>query len=346
VNDVRDDEINLVDIWRVLVAQKKLICTVTLIILLLGSSYAFFTPKVYKAEAYLLPPLAKQIQGVQGIEGIEMIKGIKGIKGVTVKSVYAQFVTNLKSRDMRKQIFQTNNMWKYYPESDEGVNKNGIFEMFNKGLQLTIKKNQEMIILSFELGDAEIAADLVNDFVVMAAKKTVSDLFANVDSQVGNMEKFIQSNIAAKRSLSKQNRLDRINVLREAILIARSLKIVDAEKLQAFVNIQGVEAPLYLTGEKALTAEMKVLQARKNDDPFIGGLRDLQERLALLKGINITLDQDKVFAVRVDQKAFAAKGPIKPKKALIVILSILFGLMLGVLAAFIRNALRDESKLV
>lgn len=201
-----------------------------------------------------------------------------------------------------------------------------------------------MTTLSFELSNAEIAADLVNGFVIMAAKKTVSDLFANVDSQIDNMKKSIQNSIAGKRSLAKQNRLDRINVLREALLVAKQLKIISTTQLQTFVNVQGKEFPLYLMGEKALTAELMVLQSRKNDDSFIAGLRDLQERLAVLEGIKITLNQDKVFAVRVDQKAFAAKGPIRPKKALIVILSILLGLMLGVLAAFVRNALRGESE--
>lgn len=49
-------------------------------------------------------------------------------------------------------------------------------------------------------------------------------------------------------------------------------------------------------------AELTVLQTRKKNDSFIFGLRNLQESLVVLENINVTLNKDKVFAVRVDQK--------------------------------------------
>jgi len=82
-----------------------------------------------------------------------------------------------------------------------------------------------------------------------------------------------------------------------------------------------------------------VLKSRKNDDAFIPKLRPLQERLIVLDGIQMNLNKDKVFAARVDQKAVVPNKPIKPKKSLIIILSLLLGLMLGVLVAFVRNAI-------
>jgi len=335
------DEINLLDLWRVLVSQKKTIVIVTLMVTLLGVVYALFAPKVYKVETYLLPPLEKQIQGIQSVQSVQGVQGVQIVKGKTVDSVYAQFLTNLRSRDLRKKIFQSSHMLEYMVSQDKGkADINRAFEKFNQKLQmLEDKKNKGLVTLAYEFGDPDVAAGVVNDLVALAANKTVSDLIADAESEINNRKKSIRNRIASKRSLAKQNRLDRINALKEAVLIAKQLNLENTDRLQSYVNATDVKTSLYLMGQDALMAELTVLKSRKNDDSFIPGLRDLQERLALLEGINISLNRDKVFAVRVDQKAFAPKDPIKPKKALIVVLSLLLGLMLGVSTAFVRNAI-------
>jgi len=114
-------------------------------------------------------------------------------------------------------------------------------------------------------------------------------------------------------------------------LIAKQLNILDTTQLQTFVNVKKGGLPLYLMGEKALSAELLVLKkARKNDDAFIPKLRSLQEKLVVLDGIQKNLNKDQVFAARIDQEAVVPNKPMKPKKPLIIILSLLLGLMLVV----------------
>ena len=249
---------------------------------------------------------------------------------------------------MRKQIFQLNSMLEYMsPEFNEEANMNEVFEEFNKQLQVSIdKKNKELVQVSFETHDADVAARLVNDFVVMAANKTVADLFANAELQINNMKENIRNAIEGKRSLAKQKRLDRMALLKEALLIAKKLNIVDTSQMQSFVNSNGAADSLYLIGETALTAELMVLRDRKNDDSFIDGLRELQERLAVLEGINIILNKDEVFAARIDQKAMVPEKPIKPNKLLVVLISILLGFFAGVLLAFLKAGLMRVSGLL
>ena len=92
----------------------------------------------------------------------------------------------------------------------------------------------------------------------------------------------------------------------------------------------------------ALKAEIEVLQTRKDDAPFIQGLRDLQEELASLEGI--TIDASDVHPVFIDQKAVVPDEPERPKKILIVLLSSLLGMMLGVLIAFLSHAVELRSE--
>ena len=66
------------------------------------------------------------------------------------------------------------------------------------------------------------------------------------------------------------------------------------------LNISKSSTPLYYRGYRALNAEINILKNRKSDDPFISGLRDLQEKLVLLTSIKIETEGQ--HAVTVDQR--------------------------------------------
>ena len=82
------------------------------------------------------------------------------------------------------------------------------------------------------------------------------------------------------------------------------------------------------------------LPERENEDAFIPGVRELEARLAALKGIVIEDEQVKV--ARISSAAQPPHQPIKPKRMLIVAVGIVLGGMLGVFAALIRVAIRNR----
>lgn len=96
----------------------------------------------------------------------------------------------------------------------------------------------------------------------------------------------------------------------------------------------------YMRGSKAIDAELSVLKNRQKDDPFIAGLRDIQEQVEYLKSIKI--DPELVKVVRVDQSAQVPTSPIKPNKKLIVAVALVLGGMLGVFIALIRSAIKKR----
>ncbi|MBU8407474.1 LPS O-antigen chain length determinant protein WzzB [Pseudomonas aeruginosa] len=84
--------------------------------------------------------------------------------------------------------------------------------------------------------------------------------------------------------------------------------------------------------------EVQYLQARKGEERFfenIDKLRGEQARLKTLKASEL-----KIELVRIDQKASTPLKPIKPRKALVVALGLLGGLVFGVLVALVRAMLR------
>ena len=81
--------------------------------------------------------------------------------------------------------------------------------------------------------------------------------------------------------------------------------------------------------------EVEVLNSRQNEDMFLQGVEPLWAEEARLRGLNI--DMSALKLVTVDRQAQAPLNPIKPKGALIVALSVVGGLMLGVLLALTRH---------
>ena len=149
--------------------------------------------------------------------------------------------------------------------------------------------------------------------------------------------------------MAKQRREDQIVRNLEAATIANNLGIkrrVDATNIiqntQMNVDIATATTPLYYLGFEALSSEIGVLKTRKSDDPFISGLRDLQEKLALMSSINLAEVQ--MNSIRIDQRAYPPTPPIKPNRRTIVSLSILVGLFSGIFLAFFIEYVQNMRK--
>jgi chain length determinant protein (polysaccharide antigen chain regulator) len=108
------------------------------------------------------------------------------------------------------------------------------------------------------------------------------------------------------------------------------------------VDIATALTPLYYLGIEALSAEIEILQNRKSDDPFISGLRDFQEQLALLRSFKIS---DKgMHSVSIDQPAYSQKNRIKPNRRLIVSLGTVVGLFLGIFLVFFVSFVQKQKE--
>ena len=104
--------------------------------------------------------------------------------------------------------------------------------------------------------------------------ETISMAVENMRITITNQIRDIEYKIASKRHMAKQRREDQILILKEAIIIARSLGVkerVDATNVvqNNQLNISTSTIPLYYRGFRALNAEKQKLEKRKTDDPFI-----------------------------------------------------------------------------
>ena len=81
--------------------------------------------------------------------------------------------------------------------------------------------------------------------------------------------------------------------------------------------------------------EVEVLKQRQNEDVFLKGVEPLRAEVVRLGNLS-NLDISALKLVSVDRKALAPTSPIKPRKALILLLGLVLGAMLGVLIVLVR----------
>lgn len=91
----------------------------------------------------------------------------------------------------------------------------------------------------------------------------------------------------------------------------------------------------HFKGVKTLKAEITALESRKDIEPFVNGLRALEEKLQHLKSIHI--DEKKIKAVTIDQQALVDPMPSKPQYKMIVSAGGFLAFILALLSAFVAE---------
>ena len=365
---IEDDTIDLYELWITLWNKKWLVIAVSFFAALGSVVYALQLPLVYKAEALLLPPSAKNIQSLnlqsmqEGEQGrlarrAEQVSKacMEGGQEVAVCKAFATFKNNLSSRSLQKKFIDEQGLMDILaPGRTPETRDIEILESFAKMIKiehvkraLENEKSPKGMSVSMESNDPEFAANLVNDYVSFFDTETILLLSAAARNSIAGQIRNIEYTISSKRELAKVRRLDRIVVIQEAAKTASILGFEDRVDTSNVVqnnqlNITINSTPLYYIGFRALNQEIKILKSRKSDDPFIAGLRDLQEQLALLHSYKIEAEGQ--HAVTVDQAAYPPKNRIKPNRRLIVSLGTVVGLFLGILLVFLVSFVQKQKE--
>jgi LPS O-antigen subunit length determinant protein (WzzB/FepE family) len=318
----QDDEINLADLWKVLVAKKFFIFGFTAIITLLAIVIVLIMPRTYQTTAHFLPPKASDLEELN-IPAISY--------SLSSEDAYNSFILNLKSRALRLEFFNEHNLSSKLSD-DPTVNKDQVFEkIFNQ--ELVVKQNlkkkgqQAFVSISYDGKDPELIAKIVNDYIKFVHDKTIEEFLDLVKRNISmkqvdledviiqskkrviaqrrqdEIERLIEADAIARLELlekikalkerTEQKRQDRMVTLEEALVIAKQLNIVDPidswselknnDQAANKVSINNKSLPEYTRGSKTLQAELQALKSRTSNDPFTPGLRELQEQLQRLE---------------------------------------------------------------
>jgi len=265
--------------------------------------------------------------------------------------VFIQVQGNLKSKAALKVFFEAEKLTDIL-RSEYSANKSEqvIFEKFQESFHFNAdKKDKRIFSVTLDWSDQEQVADLLNRYIETVALQTKHEILDKLEGDLLQNKITVEQAIASKRAMAAQRRSDEIARLSEALLIAQALNITTAGSSSLLRNVDFSQSQgsspiaLFSQGSNTLQAQLSALKSRKTDDPYIKGIRELQEQLLMLNNKLLAFNDD-FKVVRIDQQAYRPDSPIKPKKRLIVALGGVLGLMLGIFSAFFFNFLENNRK--
>lgn len=335
-------EMDLYDLLKGIWARRWLILIIAGVVTLASGIYAFTSSPVYESRAYVLPPSQNDI------EEFNYGRAAKGdMKPFEVKDIYSVFTRNLQSESLRYKFFNE----VYIPSlngSDRQRTHDSLYQQFSAELTITQpnKDFTERYSVVVQREQPAQAAEWLRLYIDRASEATKKELIKNLSKEAEVRARSVETQIAMLRENAAKVRNDAILQLHEAENVANAIGLQNHLVVSGSVAVDMSGAVdqrlIYLRGTKALEAEVKNLQARESDDAFIQGLRKLQTQYDYYKGLAVRAEGVEVY--QLDGVIKAPDSPIKPRKALIVVLGLALGLILGVIIAVISQFFSERKR--
>ena len=252
------------------------------------------------------------------------------VRSATARKAFYQTILSSESSEIKALL--------YNDELTEEQNFAKFLELFSFA-DSNSKTDQDLFLeVTIELGDAELARDLLNDYVDFALLRYENQIRQELGRKVQSQLQLNQSWASSFRDAYESEKARRIALLDEAAAVAVSIG-----QTKPFYNTNDVvvssEPPLYMMGELALKREAEQLKQRSNkasEDVFIEGMSAIRGSISTLEDMKV--DWESVNFALIDQPALLPIKPIKPRKVLIVALGGVSGFMFGLLAALLAAA--------
>ncbi len=330
-----EDEISLIDLWRTIHNHRRLVITVFMVVMFLVIGYLAMAKRYYRAEAILLPPKLADIQELNTLA-----------YKFTPETIYNSYLINLKSYSLRKNYFDQRNLLEKLGAKKQNEytedEKNAIFyNEFNSRIKINRNKRKDpgRVKVSIETPSTNWSKEWLDDLINLANRQTITDYARAIRSEISKQIREIESQIKIKKNTAKKNLQDQLTRLQEQLRIAAALGIIE----NSFLNHDKKQVELignqklsgYLKGVNVLKAEIAALESRKDIEPYINGLRALEEKLQYLKSIHI--DEAKIKAVTIDQQALVDPMLNKPQYKMIVAAGGFLAFILALLSAFVAE---------
>jgi chain length determinant protein (polysaccharide antigen chain regulator) len=338
----RSDEIDLLEILKTLWQEKLIIVATTVVLLVVAAGYAFLSRPVYEAKYYISPPTVNDIANLNYGRTEK-----SGLKSYSVDDVYKIFLRNLQSESQLRTFFEK----VYLPSLGDNAGQVPTAVLYNrlsKAVTVASVDKDELgrWVVSVQDPSAKNTQVWVGRYVELAADAAKQELIRNVTKEASIVERNLSLQIDMLRESGKRMREDSISQLREALAVAK------ASGLQNSVVFTGGENSVlagnmadsfsYLRGSKALEAELKNLESRDSNDPFIPGLRKLQSEYDFYKWLRGGVYDIAVY--RQDGTVDEPLEPVKPKKLLVLALGLGAGVIFGSIIALLRSFIRNNRK--
>ena len=368
-----DDEISLVELATTLGEEKKLVFGLPFVVGVAAIVVSLFLTPIFTAKTTLLPP--QNSGGGGAAAALASLGGLAGLAGISTGGTTADTViAMLQSRSAKDQIIDQFNLVEYY----EAELREDVYRTLDNVVRVNSDKKSGLIAVEVDDKDPELAAKMANAYYEVL--KSLMTRVAVTEAQ--QRRQFFEDQFAkAKEELSNaevklketQERTGLVELKSQAEATIEAVARLRAEIAQREVQLSAMRT--FATPENSdyrrVVAELNGLRAelKKLDKGGTGGELGLvsagnlpEQGLEYVRALREVKYQEAVFEImakqfelaKVDEAkdggnvqqldvATVPERKSKPKRALIVVLSVLAAGFLAVLLAFVRAAMRKAA---
>lgn len=158
---IEEDEINLLDYWRVIVRRKVLIGAIVFIAIVASVIYSLITPPIYSSTTSIFPPQQESSSMASGIMS-QLGGGLGGLAGgfLGISTPVDTWLAILKSETIREAMIHRFNLMNVFEAKSMEEARNSL-----GGMVKIAKSKEGFISVTVEDKDPKRAAILANAFV-------------------------------------------------------------------------------------------------------------------------------------------------------------------------------------
>lgn len=366
-----DDEIDLIELITNIWEEKLVIILATALTTLVGLSYAFIATPIYKVNAQLALPSTTDLAYLNQTEHFS----------ISEKEAFSEFLTVLSSNNQLNELIK---QYPEELEEAIGLDSTkmtlGSFSEIRKiEYPNTTNKINEIeparYSISYEGIDTPALEKLAKIDIEQAEQLTLANIRqryrATITQRIISLSrkqeldlKNLEDQLISRKAYVLESRKDRLRQLQEALNIAKVLGIQSptsisklatsnvSNQVEITAELNNNRDPLYLRGTNLLTAEINNLENLPNNVFLDNQIRELNAKKLIINNNreaeqleNLLAEFNEKSDVRFYQSAIdSTNKPIKPKKTLVVIISLLLGGMVGLFIAIGRITIKNYKK--
>ena len=326
------DEFDLRELILILWRQRILILLVSGVFSLVGVVYALTASQQWSATAVIVEPKPEDMMPMQKVAMQATALGLNDFP--TSKSLYQEFVQEFNAYENRRNYLKSSPLFAEFAKEEGQAQRRSLRDWGKLVTAQPVDKKGEVpgIALNFAAPTAESSLAMLEGYVDYIIKLQQQQLVQRLGEQ---------------RDLQLEGLSTRYVIMQEDTKRALQQEISELALANRVAKAAGVAAPLEnYDSQERLSISL--------------GSKGLEEKLSLLKSLNLELYQPKLQSLQVQMarlKRVSLEGitfrpfsyldapdePMsrdKPKRPLIVVLATLLGGMLGVGIVLVRHAFR------
>ncbi len=329
------DEIDLFALCLTLWNHKRQIIAITLITILLAGAYASTATERWTVKAYLSTPRIAQMTDYLDLRrAFSRVSGTGAdVQGLS-HGLFNEFIAMAASPDEKMRYLSTTDEFAEQTRGmDEQTKRRWLNEMAEKKLTVTPpddKRNQPYYMLAMTAADPQTANDLLQNYI-----KTINDkVISQDDSEFRNaLAAMIQSRQKEQQDIEFSLNAERNNhlaALEQALRTAQGAGIKDyyaSSTGQGSTKIELANSVhRYMLGENYLNAEIRSLK----NSPTVYPVRyhEIERELTMLEPLLQQQVSAQAYRYQLSPGEYVKKE--QPKKALILVLGAMLGMMAGI----------------